>query len=271
MDNRKLIIPDRFDHKDAVAGLKAIEQSGQVAGDLGHAADTASARFRKAHDSIKSASQSYLELRRTLQGVTDHEERPTADGLVANEAGQGGGTNLTPKEWRGSGDEIRSQAGARFGSSLTNAPSEQPGEDRSMSSPPPTTLGGPHEEAAAFTPGQAYLATSGIPAGPSHEGSAKHGGIPQHLGSEESRARRRIQPGGRPGSSRTGQDHGGGPSTTRSPPGIVREERDPGRWQREARYRTGIGPRRRGAARIRLARIIDPRGLSRSRRPGRQP
>jgi hypothetical protein len=171
MDNRKLIIPDRFDHKDAVAGLKAIQQSGHVAGDLEHAADMASARFRKAHDSIKSASQSYLELRRTLQGVADHEERPTADGLVANEAGQGGGTNLTPKEWRGSGDEIRSQAGARFGGSLTNAPSEQPGEDRSKSSPPPTTLGGPHQEAAAFTPGQAYLATSGMPAGPSHEGS----------------------------------------------------------------------------------------------------
>ncbi len=101
MDNRKLIIPDRFDHKDAVAGLKAIQQSGHVAGDLEHAADMASARFRKAHESIKSASQSYLELRRTLQGVADHEDRPTADEPVANEAGQAGGKNLTPKEWRG--------------------------------------------------------------------------------------------------------------------------------------------------------------------------
>jgi hypothetical protein len=171
MDNRKLIIPDRFDHKDAVAGLKAIQQSGHVAGDLGHAADMASARFRKAHESIKSASQSYLELRRTLQGVADHEDRPTADGPVANEAGQSGGTNLTPKEWRGSGDEIRSQAGTRFGGSLTNTPSEQPGEDRSKSSPPPTTPAGLPQEAAAFSLGQASLPTSGMPAGPSHEGS----------------------------------------------------------------------------------------------------
>jgi hypothetical protein len=166
MDKRELIIPTRFDHKDAAAGLKAIEQCGHAAGDLEHAADAASARFRKAQESVKSASEGYIELRRTLQGVADHEPRPTAGGVVANEAGQAGEKNLTPREWRESMDEFRNHAGARFGGSLTNSPGEQPGEVRDKSSPPSMTLGGLPQEAAASTPGQAYLPTSG----PSQEG-----------------------------------------------------------------------------------------------------
>jgi hypothetical protein len=171
MDNRKLIIPDRFDHKDAAAGLKAIQQSGHVAGDLEHAADMASARFRKAHESIKSASQSYLELRRTLQGVADHEPRPTAGGLDANAAGHGGEANLTLKDRRESGDEIRNYAGVRFGGPVANSPGEKSGEDRHKSSTPSMTLGGLPHEAAGLTPGQAHLPASGMPAGPTHEGS----------------------------------------------------------------------------------------------------
>jgi hypothetical protein len=195
MDKRELIIPARFDHKDAAAGLKAIEQCGHVASDLEHAADAASARFRKAHESIKSASQGYLDLRRALQGVADHEPRPTAGGLAANEAGQGGETNLTPKEWRGSGDGFRSQAETRFGGSVTNPPGEQTGEDRHGFSPPSMTLGGLPPQAAELTPGQVPLPASGMPAGSTHDGSASRTafrGIPEAtsrgLGGESSLA-----------------------------------------------------------------------------------
>ena len=153
---------------------------------------------------------------------------------------------------------------------LTNSPGEQSGEDRHEFSPPSMTLGGPPQEAAAFTPGQAYLPTSGMPAGPSHEGSASRKafrGIPEAksrgLGGESSLA---------DGLGRAEQARilAEGLQQREARRGIVREERDPGGWRREARCRTRIGPRRRGAARIRLARIIDPRGVSRFRRPGRQ-
>ncbi len=161
MDKRELIIPERFDHKDAVAGLKSIEHTGHVAGDLEHAADAASARFRQAHESIKLASQGYLELRRALRGDVDQERRSTAGGHTIDEAGEGGETNLTPKEWRESGDEFRSHAGGRFGGPMTSLPGEHTGEDRHAFYPP--------YDGAEHSPGQAQRPGSGMPASPDQE------------------------------------------------------------------------------------------------------
>ncbi len=161
MDKRELIIPARFDYKDAVAGLKSIEDTGHVAGDLEHAADAASARFRQAHESIKLASQGYLELRRALRGDVDQERRSTAGGHTIDEAGEGGETNLTPKEWRESGDEFRSHAGGRFGGPMTSLPGEHTGEDRHAFYPP--------YDGAEHSPGQAQRPGSGMPASPDQE------------------------------------------------------------------------------------------------------
>ena len=70
MENRELIIPARFDSKDVLAGLQAVEESGQAAGDLGQAADAAAARFRRAHESVESALQEFDLLRRALRQAT---------------------------------------------------------------------------------------------------------------------------------------------------------------------------------------------------------
>jgi hypothetical protein len=113
MDKREQIIPARFDYKDAAAGLRAIEESGQVAGDLGQAADEASARFRKAHESVQSALQEFVRLGRSLQLAPGHEPGPTAGAIAANDAGRGAATRLSPAEWLGSQAELAGEAGVR--------------------------------------------------------------------------------------------------------------------------------------------------------------
>src|SRR5947209_7836829 len=113
MDKREQIVPARFDYKDAAAGLRAIEESGQVAGDLGQAADAASARFRKAHESVQSALQEFVRLGRSLQQAPGHEPGPTAGANDANDAGGGAATRLSPAEWLGSRVELDGEAGVR--------------------------------------------------------------------------------------------------------------------------------------------------------------
>jgi hypothetical protein len=175
MENREQIIPARFDSKDAVAGLKAIEQCGHVAGDLEHAADAASARFRTAHESIKSASQDFLELRRTLQGVTDHDVRPSTIGLTAIGAGEGMATNLTPEEWRKSRGAFQSHAGTRVGGTVTNSTGEQAEGYPHELTPLLKTLGTPPQQSDEMAPGRAHLPEAGVTAHTSVEGS--EGGV----------------------------------------------------------------------------------------------
>jgi hypothetical protein len=175
MENREQIIPARFDSKDAVAGLKAIEQCGHVAGDLEHAADAASARFRAAHESIKSASQDFLELRRTLQEITDHDARPIASELTAIGAREGMATNLTPDEWRKSRDAFQSRAGTRFGGTVTNSTGEQPGGYSPEFTPLLKMPGILPQQSDETAPGGVDLPEAGVTADTSFEGS--EGGV----------------------------------------------------------------------------------------------
>ena len=179
MEKHELIIPARFDCKDAVAGLKAIEDSGHVASDLKHAADAASAQFRKAHESIKAASQEFLSLRRALPQSPDHEIRPTAGGFAGNEAGGDVATTLSPEAWLESREDVRSNASARFGDLGMQATDEQTGEYQSGL----TTWGIPSQQGAELsgsltergnreTLGKAHLPAAGAPAGPSDGQSA---------------------------------------------------------------------------------------------------
>ncbi|MHB1558857.1 MAG: hypothetical protein ACYC61_15500, partial [Isosphaeraceae bacterium] len=77
------IIPARFDHREAAAGLRSLEQSGRTADDLAHAADSVVARFQRAHESIRAASRGFLELHRAARSAGDpgEDEQPggTAD------------------------------------------------------------------------------------------------------------------------------------------------------------------------------------------------
>jgi hypothetical protein len=127
MDKSEQIVPARFDYQDAVAGLRAIEESGHVAGDLGQAADAASARFRKAHESVQSARQEFLHLGRALQQAPGHGPRPTTGQPAANETGDGATTRLPPAEWLGSRAEIPADAGARRAGLGTGSTNEQAG------------------------------------------------------------------------------------------------------------------------------------------------
>jgi hypothetical protein len=113
MDKREQIVPARFDYKDAAAGLRAIEESGQVAGDLGQAADAASARFRKAHESVQSALQEFLRLGRALQQAPGQDPRPAAGGSAVNVMGEGAATRLPSAEWLGSREELLGDTGVR--------------------------------------------------------------------------------------------------------------------------------------------------------------
>lgn len=114
MENRELIIPPRFDSKDAAAGLRSIEGSGRAADDLGQAADAASARFRRAHASVQAASEEFRRLRRALQQSDGHEGRATTDGLAAGEVVSGTGPTSSSEKWHESGDGLRA-AGIRQG------------------------------------------------------------------------------------------------------------------------------------------------------------
>ena len=69
--DQELIIPARFDHREAAAGLRSLEQSGRTADDLAHAADSAVARFQRAHESIRTASRGFLELHRAVGSDDD--------------------------------------------------------------------------------------------------------------------------------------------------------------------------------------------------------
>jgi hypothetical protein len=135
MGKHELIVPARFDAKDAVAGLRAIEESSHVAGDLGQAADAASAQFRKAHDSVRSALQEFSDLGRTLQQSTDPAVRPPAAGLAANDAGAGAEARLAPAEWLESRGELRNNLGARLGNPGANPTGAQAGRLPDGSSP----------------------------------------------------------------------------------------------------------------------------------------
>ena len=68
--------PGPIRSRGAVAGLRAIEQGGHAADGLGHAADAASARFRKAHESVKSALQQFPDLSQTLRQASGQGLRP---------------------------------------------------------------------------------------------------------------------------------------------------------------------------------------------------
>ena len=105
MENRELIIPARFDSKDVVAGLKAIEESGQVADDLGQAAAAASAQFRKAHESVESALQEFTLLRRALQQASSDEGRLVSGDPAADEAGGMGDPARSSRRKSGSDPE----------------------------------------------------------------------------------------------------------------------------------------------------------------------
>ena len=127
MGNRELIIPARFDSRDMLAGLKAVEESGQAAGDLGQTADAASARFRKAHESVESALREFNLLRRSLQQAPGDEERSAVGDPAASESARWAGTKLPTDEWPGPGEDLRGAAGARLGASGTGRADEKAG------------------------------------------------------------------------------------------------------------------------------------------------
>jgi hypothetical protein len=144
MENRDLIIPARFDSKDVVAGLKVVEESGHVAGDLGQAADAASAQFRKAHESVESALQEYAVLRRALQQAPGDEGRSTSGDPSADEAARGSAAKVPPEGWLGSGGGLLA-GGARLGGSGTRLTDEQAGR-LPQGSPLLLKTGGPHAQ-----------------------------------------------------------------------------------------------------------------------------
>ncbi len=156
-----------------VAGLKAVEESGHIAGDLGQAADSASVQFRKAHDSVRSALQEFSELGRTLQQAPGQEVRPTTGGLAENDAGAGAAARLAPEEWLGSVGELCNNVGVRFSGSGGNATGEQAGRLPDGSSPLPKLRG------ILLRPGaepSASLAEHDNPATPAEPSSSFAGG-----------------------------------------------------------------------------------------------
>src|SRR5579885_2703948 len=155
MDKREQIVPARFDYRDAVAGLRALEQGGHVAGDLGRAADLASARFRKAHESVRSAVQEYFRLGRALQQAPGPEPRPTTGAPVANEAGDEDATRPPAADWLGSRAEITGEAGVRRAGFRAGPTDERAG-------------GGPH--------GPPAIANEGVM--PSRRGAEPSGQLP---------------------------------------------------------------------------------------------
>jgi hypothetical protein len=209
MQKRELITPGRFDSRDAAAGLKAIEESGHAAGDLGQAADAASARFRKAHESVQSAMQEYHLLRQSLQQSPGHETTPTSGGLAVDNSAEGITARLPAGEWLESREGLRSAAGARLGGPASNVADEQAGRLQ-HGSPGLSNASGllghqaaePSDSVVEVGHGgnqtKTGLSMTGIPAGP---------GDPQHensLGLGSSRLSvlgRAIAPPGGPGAS----------------------------------------------------------------------
>lgn len=136
MENRELIIPARFDSKDAAAGLRAIEESGHAADDLGRAADAASARFRKAHESVQASAQDYLRLRQSLRHAAANEATPTAGATDVR-----AGAESPPSEWLESAAGLLA-AGARRGG-REDGPSGEPLEGSQQGPSPLAKMGGP--------------------------------------------------------------------------------------------------------------------------------
>ena len=148
MENRELIIPARFDSKGVVAGLKAVDQSGHVAGDLGRAADADSAQFRKAHESVASALQEFTLLRRALQQAPGNEVRPAGDDpAAADETARRSAAKVPQEEWLGSGEGLLT-AGTQLGGPGTRFTDEQAGR---LQQGPPLLLktGGLHSQQGA--------------------------------------------------------------------------------------------------------------------------
>lgn len=94
-----MIIPVRLQSRDAAAGLRSIEESGQ-------AADAASGRFRKAYESLTAASQEYLRLRRALRDVPAQEAGLTV-GPATGDALLGAREKALLEGWPGSGEGPR--------------------------------------------------------------------------------------------------------------------------------------------------------------------
>ncbi len=82
MDQHDPIIPARFNHRDAAAGLRSLEQTGEHADALAHAADSAAARFQRAREAIGAASRGYLDLGQSTRsvGVDDPDEPASGAG-----------------------------------------------------------------------------------------------------------------------------------------------------------------------------------------------
>ena len=177
MENRELIIPARFDCKDAVAGLKAIEDSGQVADDLGQAANAASAQFRKAHESIKSAAQEFVRLRRALHQSPDQDVGPANGGLAPSEAGGDPLADSSPERWLESREDVLSEAGTRFGDAGVKATDDRAGADQGGQATLSKTRGIPSQSDAELSDplmerGNQHLAAAGLPAQLSDERAA---------------------------------------------------------------------------------------------------
>ena len=98
MENQEWIIPARFDSRDAAAGLRSIDEGGQASGDLGQAAEPTSDRFRKAHESIASASRHQGRPRTEIRG-----SGPEARGDFSGSVVKG-----LAKEWTGATELARS-------------------------------------------------------------------------------------------------------------------------------------------------------------------
>src|SRR5262245_59354805 len=154
MEKRYLIIPARFDSKDAAAGVRAIEESGHADGDLGQAADAASARFRKAHESVRAAAQEHLRLRQSLQQAAASEVPPTSGATVART-----GVESPPSEWLESTDGLLAAGTRRAG--REGGPSGEPlGGPQQGPSPP----GGPApQQGGARTGADLLTGASGGP------------------------------------------------------------------------------------------------------------
>ena len=78
MENHEWIAPTRFQSRDAVAGLRSIEEEVPDVDDLGQAVSTSSTRFRQAHESIASASRQHARLQSAIR-----ESGPVAENLFA--------------------------------------------------------------------------------------------------------------------------------------------------------------------------------------------
>ncbi len=137
MENHEWIAPTRFEYRDAVAGLRSIEEDVPSVDGLGQTTNTSSTRFRQAHESIASASRQRGHLQSTLR-----ESGPVAGNLFAGSEINGlsklrtstfesGYTLESPKE--GPSSTIPSSVNERIGQA--NAGQSDPNRDRRSASP----------------------------------------------------------------------------------------------------------------------------------------